>query len=281
MARKKAEKKEEVKVEEKVVEKPQEVPTQPEAMPTYEELKKQGKRNWGRGILLCFLGGLITAILYLIIQGGYYVITGHEIGDSPAKQAERSEKRKEELKDSLYDEDKVNDGLIKPATDNIPTIEKEEIKEDNQKESTKENNKGSNSSFKLTDFNEIRATKIAAKSKNQTIVVLIGRETCHYCVQFAPVLAEVAKEYGITVYYIDLLKIISIGEEESTVTDQDAYNAIINLEGEGYWEDFASTYFGNTPQTMIIRNNKVIYGIVGYHDKKTTESEFEKAGFEK
>ncbi len=71
MARKKAEKQEEVKVEEKVVETPKEVSLPPkEEMPTYEELKKQGKRNWGRGILLAFIGGLITAVLYLIIQGG-------------------------------------------------------------------------------------------------------------------------------------------------------------------------------------------------------------------
>ncbi len=280
MARKKAEKQEEVKVEEKVVETPKEVFLPPkEELPTYEELKKQGKRNWGRGILIAFIGGLIAGVIYLVVQGGYYLITGHEIGNSPAQQAARSEERKEKLKDELVDEDKINDGLIKPSSENIPTIEKEEINDNTKtKEETKES---TNSSYKLTDFNEIRATKIAAKSKNQTIIVIVGRTNCQYCVRFAPILAEVAKEYNLTVYFVDLLKIISIGEEESIVTDQEAYNTIINLEGEGYWEDFASTYFGNTPQTMFIRNNKVIYGIMGYNDKATTEAEFEKAGFEK
>ena len=278
MARKKTEKQEEVKVEEKVVETPKEVSLPPkEELPTYEELKKQGKRNWGRGILIAFIGGLIAGVIYLVVQGGYYLITGHEIGNSPAQQAERSEKRKEELKDSLYDEDKINDGLIKPSSESIPTIEKEEIN-DNSK--AKETRKG-NGSTKLTDFNEISATKIAAKSKNQTIIVIVGRTNCQYCVQFAPVLAEVAKEYGLTVYYVDLLKIVSIGEEESTIIDETAYNAIVNLKGEEYWEDFASTYFGSTPQTMFVRNNKVIYGIMGYHDKASTEAEFENAGFEK
>ena len=278
MARKKAEKQEEVKVEEKVVETPKEVSLPPkEELPTYEELKKQGKRNWGRGILIAFIGGLIAGVIYLVVQGGYYLITGHEIGNSPAQQAARSEERKEKLKDELVDEYKINDGLIKPSSENIPTIEKEEIN-DNSK--TKETRKG-NGSTKLTDFNEISATKIAAKSKNQTIIVIVGRETCQYCVQFAPVLAEVAKEYGLTVYYVDLLKIVSIGEEESTIIDETAYNAIVNLKGEEYWEDFASTYFGSTPQTMFVRNNKVIYGIMGYHDKASTEAEFENAGFEK
>ncbi len=116
MARKKAEKQEEVKVEEKVVETPKEVSLPPkEELPTYEELKKQGKRNWGRGILIAFIGGLIAGVIYLVVQGGYYLITGHEIGNSPAQQAARSEERKEKLKDELVDEDKINDGLIKPA----------------------------------------------------------------------------------------------------------------------------------------------------------------------
>lgn len=134
-------------------------------------------------------------------------------------------------------------------------------------------------SYDTSKFKEIKGTDIATESKNETIVVMVGRQGCGYCAQFAPVLAQVAEEYGVTVRYIDLAKMIQIGTGE--VLDQDSINAFSKITGDGQWKTFATDYFGRTPQTMFIKNNKVVYGLAGAADASTTRSVFETVGFKK
>lgn len=134
-------------------------------------------------------------------------------------------------------------------------------------------------SYDTSMFKEISATDIATESKNTTIVVMIGRQSCGYCAQFAPILASVGSEYGVTVRYIDFEKIVDINTK--TIKDQDSITAINNLKGDGTWENFAAEYFGSTPQTMFIKNGRVIYGIAGYREAADTRTAFEAAGFKK
>ena len=135
------------------------------------------------------------------------------------------------------------------------------------------------SGYDTSAFKEIKATDIASESKGQTIVVMVGRQSCGYCAMFAPVLTQVAEEYGIQARYIDFEKIVNISTSE--VLDADSINVINDLKGDGDWDGFAANYFGRTPQTMFIKDNRVIYGISGYTEAADTRTAFEAAGIKK
>jgi len=126
--------------------------------------------------------------------------------------------------------------------------------------------------YDTSKFKEITGEDIKDESDGEAIVILIGYQGCGYCSQYAPILEEVAEDYGITIRYIDISKITK---------GDDSYNAIVNLTGSGEWETFASDYFGKTPQTLIVKNNTVVGGISGLTDSTSISSAFEDAGITK
>ena len=137
--------------------------------------------------------------------------------------------------------------------------------------------------YDTSAFKEIKGTDIATESKNETIVVMIGRQSCGFCAQFAPVLEQVSKSYGITARYIDLAKILDFttGSQTVSISDNDSYNAIVNLSGSGDYKTFAKDNFGYTPVTMIIKNNKVIAGTSGNMTAENLEALFKTGGLSK
>lgn len=137
--------------------------------------------------------------------------------------------------------------------------------------------------YDTSAFKEIKGTDIAAESKNETIVVMVGRQSCGYCAQFAPVLEQVSKNHGITARYIDLAKILDFttGSQTVSISDNDSYNAIVNLSGSGDYKTFAKDNFGYTPVTMIIKNNKVIAGASGNMTAENLEALFKTGGLSK
>ena len=54
-------------------------------------------------------------------------------------------------------------------------------------------------------FNEISANEILEKIENkEDVVLLISQTTCTHCISYKPKLKEVANEYKINIYYIDV-----------------------------------------------------------------------------
>lgn len=140
-------------------------------------------------------------------------------------------------------------------------------------------NQQSTSKYDTSAFKEIKAADIQSESKNETIVVWIGRQGCGYCAQYAPNMAEAAKNYGIQARYIDLAKIVDF--DQLVITDATSYDTIKNLTGTGEWKDFAANNISGTPLTLIIKNNKVIGGINRFTDVATIEEAFAAAGLKK
>lgn len=147
----------------------------------------------------------------------------------------------------------------------------------NTTNTTSGSSSSSTSSYDTSAFISISATQLESLSKDNTIVVMLGRQGCSYCAAFAPILTSVVSEYGITAYYIDITEIIDISA--GTVIDEDALNAIANLGGSGDWESFAAENFGGTPETLVIRDNEVINGLNQYTDAATVRTMLEEAGF--
>lgn len=137
-------------------------------------------------------------------------------------------------------------------------------------------------SYSTDDFKEILASEISSESKNETIVIMIGRQGCGYCAAYAPVIAEVAKDFNITVRYIDLAKIIDFSAYPYTIiSDSTSYNTIASLSGSGEWKDFAEEGLSGTPLTLIVKNNKVVGGIQGSAYAEDVEEAFTNAGLSK
>ena len=124
--------------------------------------------------------------------------------------------------------------------------------------------------YDTSAFNAITPDKIASLSKDEIIVVWIGYQGCGYCQAYAPILADVTEEYGITANYIDL----------STITEDALKNQVMTLTGKGDWAEFAASFRG-TPFTLIIKNNQVVGGIDGYTDAENIAAAFDKAGIKK
>ncbi len=127
----------------------------------------------------------------------------------------------------------------------------------------------SQSGYDTSSFKEIKFTEVVEESKKETIVVWLGVPTCGYCQAYAPLIADVAKDFGITARYVDVSKM-----------DQEDYDALVALEGEGDWAGYGATFTG-TPFTVIVKKGKVVGGINGYVEAQSIETAFKAAGLKK
>lgn len=152
----------------------------------------------------------------------------------------------------------------------------DEVKKLGERVTALENNNGASGNggaqtqgYDVSLFKQIKVSEIEADSKGKTIVVWLGLPTCGYCQAYAPLLAEVAEDFGITARYIDV----------STMTDAE-FDALFKIKGKGNYVNFANSFTG-TPFTMIIKDNKIIGGINGYTESQYIEQAFKEAGLKK
>jgi thiol-disulfide isomerase/thioredoxin len=155
---------------------------------------------------------------------------------------------------------------------------KEEVQEP-ETNTQQSDNTATSYTYDTSAFKAIKASEIKNASKSETIVVLIARQGCSYCSYYAPVITKVAKDFGITVRYIDLATIVDFSQR--LITDEEAYDTLSNLQGSGEWKDFAKNNITGTPLTLIIKNNKVVGGIGGYTEADGVETAFKAAGLKK
>lgn len=132
-----------------------------------------------------------------------------------------------------------------------------------------------NTEYDVSMFTEIKANDIKSKTKKEAQVVYIGRETCSWCAAFLPNLWDAQDELGYKTLYIDIAKILDFSTGE--VIDQDAYDTLNDLTGEGY-ENYMSENFGATPMVLIIDNNKIIGAQTGYSEYDTFKTVLNDAG---
>lgn len=142
-------------------------------------------------------------------------------------------------------------------------------------------NSNANSGYDTSAFKEITASEIASASKSETIVLWIGHQGCGYCQSYAPKIEQAGKDYGITVRYLNLAKIVNFEVQQPYVSDTEAWDTLRNLTGKGEWEKFVADNINGTPLTVIIKNNKVVGGLSGYKEIDMIEAAFDAAGLTK
>lgn len=133
-------------------------------------------------------------------------------------------------------------------------------------DTTNNSSQSQTTGYDTSAFKTIKPADIESLSKGKTIVVWIGYQQCSFCQAYAPILAQVTSQFGITANYIDI----------TTVTE-DEFNTVLALTGNGDWKNFAASFEG-TPFTLIIKNNKVVGGINGYTEAEGIAKAFEDAG---
>lgn len=156
--------------------------------------------------------------------------------------------------------------------DSSTVTEENNINETESKEQDIDNYKEVINNFKI-----ITAQDIENESKNNLIVVMLGRENCGYCHMYAPVLYNIASSYNINIRYIDYASIYNL--ENWEIIDEEAYNIIYNLKGvESTWDGFGITSLEATPATLFIKDNKIVYGISGYIEEEDLKIVFAELG---
>lgn len=102
-------------------------------------------------------------------------------------------------------------------------------------------------------FNEITYSEYVEKmNEKKPFLVIIIKDGCGYCEAYTPIVKEVAEEYNLPIYYINLT---NITEEEYTALSKS--NSYLKSQQWG------------TPTTLLMSGNTVVGSISGYVDKDT------------
>ena len=102
-------------------------------------------------------------------------------------------------------------------------------------------------------FNEITYSEYVEKmNEEKPFLVIIIKDGCGYCEAYTPIVKEVAEEYSLPIYYINLT---NITEEEYTALSKS--NSYLKSQQWG------------TPTTLLMSGNTVVGPISGYVDKDT------------
>lgn len=91
--------------------------------------------------------------------------------------------------------------------------------------------------------------------KDEAFIVIIERAGCSYCVQYMPIVTDVANEKKIPIYYIDTDTLTSDEFNELSTTN--------NYLKRNNW---------GTPTTLFMLGDRVLDSIGGYVDKDTVLS---------
>lgn len=127
--------------------------------------------------------------------------------------------------------------------------------------------------YDVSMFKEIKAKDINELSQNNKIIVFLGRSSCGYCAMYAPVLKDIQNNKNVTIYYLNIAEVIDYqGVTTSGILDEEADNILHNLETTTDTATEVLNEYGATPLTLVIEDNKLIDGIVGYTEYENVEA---------
>lgn len=120
------------------------------------------------------------------------------------------------------------------------------------------------SEYDISEFTSVDIDKTIDLFNDKEIKVLyIGRETCHFCVQYVPILKAAQEELKFKTYYLDT---------ETVDMTSNAYNKFIGKLDKEYEMDGEKKAFGEfygyTPMTVIIKDGKMVDGHIGYMEEE-------------
>lgn len=121
------------------------------------------------------------------------------------------------------------------------------------------------------EFEEIKIDEYLKYLKDsKSRIIYLARPGCSWCQKEDPIIRSVGSKNKLKIYYLDATPFLS-GIEDAPYTEDGL--KLINSD-----EDWFKGEFG-TPNTLIVKNGKIIDGVNGYVEKKQLEDLFERNGF--
>ncbi len=132
------------------------------------------------------------------------------------------------------------------------------------------------SMMKTIDINEM----LSYFKDGSTQIVYMGRSNCSACISFLPTLQKAQSEYGYKTLYIDINNVSqSTSEFKEFIKKLDKKYTMQTNEGEKT-EEFGY-FYGYTPAVFIIKDGKMIDGVIGALDYDTFAKFLETNGYKK
>ncbi len=102
----------------------------------------------------------------------------------------------------------------------------------------------------------------------EPVFLVIGYESCSATINYVPYLQIATAKFGFPVYYLELAS-IDENQTEDLKTFRDKLNIDYNFQGEtGKYGQFIES----TPSTVIIKNQKQVFGFYGSMNTTTIET---------
>ncbi len=147
---------------------------------------------------------------------------------------------------------------------------------DTTKETTTNSSSSSNSTYDVSALQTLTPSEITKKIKNgDEIVLFIGQEKCTYCQKMLPVIKQAQDTYGYKTVYLNIA---------ATNVSSDEYKemaALLDVEKTSNGETKKFGEFQVTPMVAVIKNGKMIDGMIGYNTYDNFSSFLENCGIKK
>lgn len=155
-------------------------------------------------------------------------------------------------------------------------------------ETTKNEEKSSNSTYDVSKMNEVDVAGALNLFKKDGLQVLyIGRSDCGVCVETVPVLNKVQDELKYKTNYFDLNSTKNWQTEMKELADLFTVKTTVkttvkNKDGKAETVTLNDTIgkifleYGFTPTIIVIKDGKMVDGFIGYKDYDTMKSLIEK-----
>lgn len=153
------------------------------------------------------------------------------------------------------------------------TISKLDV-DDNK--TTTENTTKETDNYDTSSFATLTPAEITKKIKNgDEIILFIGQEKCTYCQKMLPVIKQAQTNFGYKTVYLDVAKTSVNSSEYKEMA------SLLDVEKTANGETKEFGKFTVTPMTAVIKNGKMIDGMIGYNTYDNFVSFLEKSGVTK
>ena len=110
-------------------------------------------------------------------------------------------------------------------------------------------------------------------------IIYVARPDCSYCQMESPIVKKLASKYNLTLYYLDTTNFVEHDEDGKVVYDSEGY-AVYSEDGKKFMAS-AEVYNNGwgTPNTIIVKDGKIVDGIYGYVEESELKTLFKNNGF--
>ena len=124
-------------------------------------------------------------------------------------------------------------------------------------------NEPNNPNYDTSMFEELNlAGVVKLFDKNDIKIVYMGRSDCSACVAFLPTLQKAQDDYGFTTVYLDINTVDTSSSDFTKLKSKLNVNYTMDSEEGSVTKTFGEWY-GYTPEVFIIKNKKMIDGVIG------------------